>query len=1254
MELKILGAFEASREGRPLAIAGAKPKAVLAILALHANEVVSSDVLAEELWSQPPDTARATLQVYVAQLRKLFDPERSRGEQGSVLLTRPPGYLLEIAPAQLDSQRFERLLREGSAARAIGDAATGATLLRDALSLWRGPALADFAYEPFAQAEIARLEDLRLTALEERIDAELALGLHADLTGELDSLAGAYPLRERLRAHQMLALYRSGRQADALEAYMAAHRTLDEQLGIAPGPALHRLQEQILRQDPALDAGYETAAAGSAGRVTARETRKTVTVLVAGWTARHGLDPEALRHLYASHREAGSRAIERHGGTVESVIADRVMGVFGIPRVHEDDALRAARAAMDLVGHAAQIGIATGEVVTSGAEAADPSLDGEPVGVAAELEDVASPGQVLLADETRRLVGESVSAEPVSGRDGGWRLLEVLPTPPPFSRLPQAPIVGRDAELTELRTAFEQAAREQDVRLLTLIGSAGIGKTRLAEEFVLSLEGEATVVAGRCVAYGEGITFWPLREIVARLTAATPLSDVLAGEADAASVEKLVTEAIGLTESTSSLEEIFWAFRRLLESTARERPLVLLIEDVHWAETALLDFVDYVAERARGPMLVLCLARPELLEARPGWRQEKRNVAPLVLEALSRAESSQLVDNIAAGIADTTRERVLETAEGHPLFLEQMLAMLAEGATSEREVLLPPTIQAVLAARLDRLGPGEHAAINTAAVLGKEFSERAVCDLLPPEARPFASRHIETLVNKELLDPARSPLGDGPAFRFRHVLIQQAAYRMIPKAQRATLHERATVWLEESIGAGTVEHAELAGHHLEEAYRYRAELGALTDSDRDLARRAADLLAVAGKRAFGRGDMPAAANLLGRSVALVGSDDPAALALLPDLGYARFEVGELEQAGSVLSEAVEQARKGGDRALEWNAAVKLAHVRMYTNPERIDNHALVRHANRAVEVLGEEDDRLGLARACTLLGEALWIQGKMTASVQASARAADHAHRADSPRDESWAVGASAMALLYGPMPAVQATRRTERLLRDVAGNRIMEANLSCFLACHEAMTGRVEEARARIAYSSERIQDLGLTWQRAVQQLMRGQVELLAGDPVASERHIRSARESFTAIGDRLFLSTALVDLPRPVYAQGRYDDAWSAVEAIDEVPAAADAEWRIKRPGVHACLLARAGRFDEAEDRAREGVAVAEQTDMLWFHADALMDLAEVLRLAGRSAEAVEAAGAALALYERKGIVPYERRARAALEGLRAQAAL
>ena len=1245
MEFRILGALEVSVDGEPLALAGAKPKAVLAILLLHANEVVSTDRLMDDLWGRPPDTARAALQVYIAQLRKLLEPDRERGEPGRVLLTRSPGYVLQVEPNQLDSARFERLLADARAARGDGRPHDAGDRLREALSLWRGPALADFLYEPFAQGEIARLEELRIEALEERIEADLTRGAGVELIPEIEALVGGHPLRERLRGQLMLALYRAGRQAEALDAYQAAHRTLDEQLAIAPSPALQQLQQQILRQDPALD-----AARGQVQDVPpAKEARKTVTVLVAGRAPQAGLDPEALQQLDARHRDAASREIEAHGGTVQSVLADRVVGVFGIPRVHEDDALRAAHAAVGLLaGGAAEarIGIATGEVVTSGSGAAAPSIAGEPLAVAAELEESAPPGEVVLGDETRSLLGDRVRVERVSAaRQPAWRLSELLPEPPPLSRPSRVSTVGRSAELERLRTAVDGLVADPAVALVTVIGPAGIGKTRLVEEFVSDVRDDATVVAGRCVPYGEGITFWPLREVVGQLIASSPLSELLALESDADLVEKRVNEAIGGTDASSTVEEMFWAFRRLLESIAARRPLVVVIEDVHWAEPTLLDFVDYLVERGHGPVLVVCLARPELLEIRPAWAGRRRNMETITLAPLSESDSEQLLDALEIGMPAATRERVLDTAEGNPLFLEQMLAMLAEGAGADAEVLLPPTIEAVLAARLDRLGPGERAVIDVAAVVGKEFSEAALAELLPDDARAFASRHLETLVDKELLRRATVPITSDAALRFAHVLIQQSAYRMIPKSLRATLHERAADWLERSIGSGTAEHAERAGYHLEQAFRYRGELGELRNGDLALARRASALLAAAGDRAFRRGDMPASANLLSRSVALLPAGDRQALALRPNLAYALFEIGEVERARSVITEALRLTRADGGHGLEFNAVVRIATAS--TDPQQIDGDAFLREARTAIDTLGDD---LGLARAWRLLGEALaWTQGNMAAAAEAHERAAEHARRAGSPRDESFALDGFATALLFGPMPADAAGIRLARLLDEAAGNLVLEATLGSFLASHDAMTGRVDEARARISQSLDRLNDLGLTWQVGLHELLSGHVEMLAGDAVAAERHMRTAKESFIAMGDRWLLATVLVDLPRPVYEQGRYDDAMALLAAIDEVPAPADREWEIKRWGIRARLLAAQGETEEAERCARKCVDAASGTDMLWFHADALIDLAEVLRTAGRLEEGAGAAAEALALYERKGIVPSVARTRALLEELR-----
>ena len=476
--------------------------------------------------------------------------------------------MLRVEPDELDADRFERLLREGSAARETSDPEAAARTLREALELWRGPALADFAYDPFAQAEIARLEELRLDAVEERVEADLALGRSADLVAELEALIKDNPLREGLRGQLMLALYRSGRQADALEVYRQTREILDEELGLAPSPPLQRLQEAILRQEPALEVSIEPPAEVAPP---ALESRKTVTVLVASRSAAEGTDPEAIRVADARYLNEATGAIERHGGSVQNVLGDRVLAVFGVPLVHEDDALRAVRAAVELPG--GQVGIATGEVVAGESDSSGSSLAGAPVARAAELADAAPAGEVLLAEQTYRLLGEAARAQPAgNGADPAWRLLELVPRPPPLSRPPEVPIVGRSDELAVLRAALDRAARERTVNLFTILGAAGIGKTRLAEEFASRVASEASVLAGRCVPYGEGITFWPMREIVAGLTAADSLSHLLAGEDDAELVAERVTEATGGVDATTSVEEIFWAFRRLLETVARERP----------------------------------------------------------------------------------------------------------------------------------------------------------------------------------------------------------------------------------------------------------------------------------------------------------------------------------------------------------------------------------------------------------------------------------------------------------------------------------------------------------------------------------------------------------------------------------------------------------------------------------------------------------------------------------------------------------
>ena len=1254
MDFQILGPLQVRRDGQSVALGTAKQRALLAILLVHANELVPSDRLIEELWPEPPETATNALQVYVGKLRKALEPERSPGASGELLVTQAPGYLLRVQPDELDADRFERLLGEGRTASESKDPAKAVKRLREALELWRGPVLADFAYDPFAQAEIARLEELRLDALEERIEAELALGGASNLVGELEALIKDNALRERLRGQLMLALYRSGRQADALEVYRQTRDTLDEELGIEPSRPLRRLQTAILRQEPALEVAIEApawergpGAAPDEVAAAATEVRKTVTVLVARRPGVRGMDPEALSREDKRFRAHLARIVGRYGGVIASTLGDDVMAVFGVPRVHEDDAFRAASAAAEIRDAPAsdeiapisspRVGIATGEIVASDSGADQLSVVGEPVTAAGELQSAAAAGEILLGEETERLIRGQANAELVATEAGpAWRLDDIRHQRPAVGSLKTA-LAGRESELGRLQEAFDQVIRDGSLGLFTVLGVAGIGKSRLAQEFAAEVAVKAVVVIGRCVPYGKGITFWALREIVSQLTDGEQLAD---GDEARPMAERL-QEAIGVA-AEAEREEIFWATRGLFAALARERPLVVFFEDVHWAEPTFLDLVEYLAERPPdAPILLVCIARPELLEQRSDWIRKPPKAGSLLLERLPDRDCEALIRNLARDLAPETEARVLETAEGNPLFIEQLVAMLAEGRGYEAELSIPPTIGALLSARLDRLGPGERAVISRAAVVGKEFSAEATVDLLPEDGRAFGTRHLEALAGREFIGPARA-LGGAESFRFRHILIQQAAYRATPKRLRAELHERLAGWIQDPARDRGDEQSEIVGYHLEQAFRYRAELGSVGEQELALAHRAGEHLAAAGHRAFQRGDMPATVNLLGRATALPTPKGGAGLAALPELGYALFEIGEVEEASAVLARAGERARADGDRRLEWRVTITRPRIEMYRDPGGIDLDALRAETETAIEALAEFDDEAGLARAYLVLSDLHWSRGRLRETSGMATRAAEHARHAGTRREVGWALGQNALCAIHGPMPVAEGLRWLEQLLEAEPENRTLDANLSGFVTVLEAMSGRFDEARQHISESRALARDLGLIWQASVQELLSGYIELLAGDPAAAERDMLAAREGFRDIGEGWFLSTVAVDLPRAVYEQERYDDAFALLGAIDETPAPTDREWLIKRTGVPAKLLARRGRPEEAEALAREGVAVAADSEFVVLHADVLLDLAEVLELAGDPEGARAATNKAVGIYERKGNVAAARRAR------------
>src|ERR671936_944278 len=703
------------------------------------------------------------------------------------------------------------------------------------------------------------------------------------------------------------------------------------------------------------------------------EVRKTVTVVFSDITGStllgERLDPETVRRVISRYFDEMEAVLERHGGTVEKFIGDAVMAVFGIPQLHEDDALRAVRAAVGMrerlavlneelarehgVGLSIRTGVNTGEVVAGEASAGQKLVTGDAVNIAARLEQAAQPDEILIGPDTRGLVREAVRAEtlealPLKGKTepvSAWRLVEVLHDVPAAARL-DAPFVGRADELAELERALERAVDEQTCQLRTVVGPPGIGKSRLVREFVEQVGGRARFVVGRCLPYGEGITYWPLAEIVRQIAGDDPskqAANLLGDDRDADLAAERISGAIGVREVAGTPEEISWAFRKLFEALAKERPLIIGVDDIQWAEPTLLDLLEYLVTFASdAPIVLLCLARRDLFDARPSWSNPRPHAALLTLTPLSDEDSSILIERIVReqALSDEERSRIVEAAEGNPLFVEQLLAMHAERGNGK--LAIPPTIQALLAARIDRLEPEERAVIERASIEGRMFHRGSVQELMPEQARARIGGHLLTLVRKEFIRPDRAQLPGDDGFRFGHILIRDSAYDSIPKRLRVDLHERFAGWLESRLGDEAP--SEIVGYHLEQAYRYRVELGRIGQEGRAVAGRAAEQLRAAGDRASARGDMPAAANLLGRAAELLPAQDPARLELLPDWAAALIEVGELAQADSILELAVEAAQAAGNERVEWRARLGRATAQLWLGGSEAEANAVAEQA----------------------------------------------------------------------------------------------------------------------------------------------------------------------------------------------------------------------------------------------------------------------------------------------------------------------
>ncbi|MGH3036598.1 MAG: ATP-binding protein [Gaiellaceae bacterium] len=1012
-----------------------------------------------------------------------------------------------------------------------------------------------------------------------------------------------------------------------------------------------------------------------------REARKLVTVLftdVAGSTSlAERLDPESVRRVMGRLFDELSAVIEHHGGTVEKFIGDAIMAVFGIPAVHEDDALRAVRSAVEMrraletlnaelerdwgVRIAVCTGINTGEVVAGDASAGQLLVTGDAVNVAARLQQAAAAGEVLIGRDTYLILRDAVQGEPVEplqvkGKEEpveAYRLAEVAPVAALPARRLDSPLVDRVHELALLGEAFDRAVGDRACRLMTVIGAAGVGKSRVASEAVTTVGERATVLVGRCLPYGEGITYWPLVEAVkqaggiadgeAAEAVHAKLTTLVDGGEDAHLVADRITQLLGIVESVATSEQTFWSVRKLLEAIARRRPVVLVLEDVHWAEPTLLDLVEYVGDWCRdAPILVLCLARPDLLDERPTWAR-KAWASTVLLEPLADDDTEALIEKRLGTLEldKDVRTRVREAAEGNPLFVEQMLAMIAEGGSATGEGAVPPTIQSVLAARLDRLTVDERLVIEAASVMGRLFWWEALEELLPAELGARVSGVLMGLVRKEMVVPEGEATGRGHGFRFRHGLIRDAAYAAMPLASRARLHERFADWLDGRPG----EYDEIVGYHLEQSHRLRIQLGTLDEASADLALRAGRRLGGAGRRALARGDVPGALNLLGRAASLLPETSSERLHLLPALAEAATETGDLARADAILRDLVDAAGAAGDRGLEALAQVDREYLREYIDPTAREER-VVATAERTIEIFEELGHDQGLAKAWTLRAQAYWDRCRYAEMEAVLERALVHAERAKDRRGRSLILGGLVRAAHLGPMPVEKGLRRCAAVQAEARGDPALEAVTLAMIGALEAQAGAFDEARAGCARSRAIAEEFGLRAWLAALPLYSGPIELLAGDPAAAERDLQAGYDALIEMGDLGRLSTEAAFLAQALYAQGRHDEAEYFTGVSEGATTPDDVFSQIAWRGVRSKALASKGEHEQAERLAREAVTLAEETDGLNLHADALLDLAEVLRAAGRPAEEAAAAKRALALYVHKGNVVSAGRARAALE--------
>ncbi|MFD6185549.1 adenylate/guanylate cyclase domain-containing protein [Streptomyces goshikiensis] len=999
------------------------------------------------------------------------------------------------------------------------------------------------------------------------------------------------------------------------------------------------------------------------GPVTAKPTgRKVVTVLfcdLVGSTALSGaLDPETLRSVTLRWFDLMRLRIEEQGGTVEKFIGDAVMAVFGVPTVREDDARRAVAAALAMrealagfnvrleqgvgVRLEMRIGLNTGQVVTGSATLRQAMVSGEVVNIGARLEQNAAAGEILIGPDTLAAAGPGVRTTETgplllkgkSDRVTAHRLLglDEEEGPEALRRFDLA-FVGRTRELALIDQTLDHVVRTRRAARLVVGGEAGQGKTRLVREWLhraTATAGGPRHGVGRCRARGEQPSLGPLADAVADLLKS-------GGTAVPSPELDLLHQGLLLNGTPHpSPADTGAALAKVLAGISEAEPVVLVIDDCHWAAQPLFDALDRLLRAlADAAVLIVLLTRPQLFDVRPELASDA-----VPLGGLSDAEAQLLAAELAGGTVhgEPLGPQVLARVGGNPLHLEQLL--VAGSPVDADSVPLP--LQALIGARIDALDPPEHRALGLASVLGGDFTAGELTALAGDPAPAWTGPELRPLLHRLVRHRLISP--DGGAFRFAGGLIQEVVYASQSKQDRADRHERAA-----RLDSVRQRGSAAVGGHLEQAYRYRVELGAQDAHTDGLRRRAADELAEAGRLALAHADPVWAADVLSRAAARYAAGEPGSTATRRRLGQTLLDLGRGTEGRALLEEVLAEAPAGGGEVVETaHARLALASVGRSAGPDESPAEA----ARATLPVFAAAGDDLGQARACLRLAQRAQEQGRHRTAELLLARALDHAVRADAEPERAAALGAMGVSLWRGPQPVADAVARCRELLADQGPDRrAVRLTLNCPLAVVLALHDDRDGALACLAEAEQLAKRLGYAEADAFLPIFTATVADLTGRREEALLSLERAAAAARDLGATALLRSALLDAARIRLDIGDWRtarDTLAELEGERGEPARPRAE-SADLDGLRARVAAARGQAATATRLAARALATAARTDSPIVQGIAALDLARTALALGHPNDAAEAATRARARFAVKGHLPAVRQAEAVVSRCR-----